>query len=269
MRRLVTAAAVAGMVTAATLIGAGSASAADTGTVYVVHGIPDTPVDVYVDGALTLDDFQPGTVAGPLALPAGTYDVAITAADAADDSSPVLSGSAEVAAGVSASLVAHLTAAGEPALTAFVNDTSTIAAGETRLVVRHTAAAPAVDVRAGGAVVLAGVTNPQQGELNIPAGTVSADVTLAGTSTVAIGPADLTLAEGTATFVHAVGSAEAGNLALVAFTITGLHSSPSGVPAGSGPADSPAATVLLIGLLAAGAGATVFGGRRLLAGRTS
>ena len=37
------------------------------------------------------------------------------------------------------------------------------------------------DVRAGGAVVLAGVTNPNEGVLNIPAGTVSADVVLAGT----------------------------------------------------------------------------------------
>ena len=56
----------------------------------VLHGIPDLVVDVYVNGDLTLDDFEPGDLAGPLALPAGTYSVAITAADAADDSSPVL-----------------------------------------------------------------------------------------------------------------------------------------------------------------------------------
>ena len=32
------------------LVTAPAAVAQDTGTVYVVHGVPDTPVDVYVDG---------------------------------------------------------------------------------------------------------------------------------------------------------------------------------------------------------------------------
>ena len=86
------------------------------------------------------------------------------------------------------------------------------------------------------------------------AGTVSADVTLARTDTVAIGPADLDLAEGSATFVHAIGSAEDKNLALVPFTVTGLHSTPSGVPAGSAPAP-----MLWILFLVAGVG-TVAGG---------
>ncbi|SOC58402.1 hypothetical protein SAMN05421879_13412, partial [Ornithinimicrobium cerasi] len=67
-----------------------------------------------------------------------------------------------------------------------------------------------------------------------PAGTVSADVTLAGTETVVLGPADLDLAEGTNTIVYAWGSAEAGNLDLAVQTIDGLHSSPEGVPSGQG-----------------------------------
>ena len=141
-------------------------------------------------------------------------------------------------------------------------------AGQTRLVVRHDAAAPAVDVRAGGTVVLAGVTNPKEGVLNIPAGSVDADVVLAGTDTVAIGPATLDLAEGSATFVHAVGSAKDGTLALVSFTIPGLHSAPGGVPAGSGPADSPVPTILLVALLTIGTAAVVVGGRRLHSERT-
>lgn len=215
------------------------ASAAQaTGTVYVVHGIPATPVDVYVDGARALDDFAPATTAGPLELPAGPHEVSIFAADAADGSgTAVLAGTADVPAGGNVSLVAHLTEAGEPALTPFVNDVTAVDAGKARLVVRHTAAAPAVDVRAGGAVVVPGLTNPNQAALVVPAGTVSADVVLAGTSTVAIGPADLNLAEGTATFVHAIGSAQEQTLALVPLVITGLHSAPSGVPAGTGPTE--------------------------------
>ncbi len=57
---------------------------------------------------------------------------------------------------------------------------------------------------------------------------------LAGTDTVAIGPADLDLKEGTATIVYAIGSAEGKTLDVVAQTITGLHSAPGGVPSGDG-----------------------------------
>lgn len=269
MRRALAATAAGGLALATAFLGAASASAADDATVYVVHGIPDLPVDVYVNGALTLDDFQPETVAGPLDLAPGSYDVAITAADATDDSSPLLTAKATVAAGDNVSLVANLDASGSPTVTAFVNDVSTVPAGESRVVVRHVAAAPAVDVRAGGKVVLSDVTNPNAGSLTVPAGTVSADVTLAGTDTVVIGPADLSLAEGTATFVHAVGSASDGTLGLVSFTVSGLHSAPGGVPAGTGPAGNawaiPVAGLVLVG----GVALLLTSGRRLRADRSA
>ena len=168
MRRLIAATAAGSLAVAAALFGALPASAADTAEVYVVHGIPGLPVDVYVNGALTLDDFQPETVAGPLDLPAGSYAIAITAADAADASAPLLTATADVAGGNSYSIVAHLDADGNPTITPYANDISTISAGQTRLVVRHDAAAPAVDVRAGGTVVLAGVTNPSRGRAEHP-----------------------------------------------------------------------------------------------------
>ena len=91
---------------------------------------------------------------------------------------------------------------------------------------------------------------------------------LAGTDTVVIGPADVTLKEGTATIVYAIGSAEQKTLGLVVQTISGLHSSPSGVPAGSGglAGDGVPAWVLLTAglglLLAAGGGARVAAARR-------
>jgi hypothetical protein len=51
---------------------------AATSKVSVVHGIPGQPVDVYVNGRKTLGDFEPGKVAGPLTLPEGDYDIALT-----------------------------------------------------------------------------------------------------------------------------------------------------------------------------------------------
>ena len=267
MRRLIAATAAGSLALAASLLAATPASAAQTAEVYVVHGVPGLTVDVYVNDEIALDDFAPETVAGPLALPAGSYDVKITAADAADASSPLLSATVELADGNSYTLVAHLNEGGEPTITPYGNDVSPIAAGNTRVVVRHDAAAPAVDVRAGGAVVLAGVTNPQEGVLNIPAATVEVDVVLAGTSTVAIGPATLDLAEGTAYFVHAVGSAEEGTLGLVTFTIADLHSAPGGVPAGTGPQGSAVPTILLVVMLTLGVAVVAVGGRRLYADR--
>jgi Domain of unknown function (DUF4397) len=246
----------------------GVASAADNASVTVVHGIPNTPVNVFVNGKLTLRNFAPGTVAGPLSLPAGSYQVKVFAAsNTAGTGTPVISAEAQVPAGANVSLVAHLDASGKPEITPFVNDVSRLAAGQARLIVRHTAAAPAVDIRAGGTPVIRGLTNPQQRVLNLPAGSVKADVVLAGTSTVAIGPADVDLKEGSATIVYAVGSATDKTLRLVVQTIADLNSAPSGVPAGTGGlADQgiPAWLVLTVGL---GLMAAIGGAARLATGR--
>ena len=72
---------------------------------------------------------------------------------------PVLSASADLPAGGDVTLVAHLDASGNPKITPFVNDVSSVPAGQARLVVRHTAAAPAVDVLAGRKPVVQGLSN--------------------------------------------------------------------------------------------------------------
>ncbi|GAA4884386.1 DUF4397 domain-containing protein [Actinomycetospora straminea] len=240
MRRLARAAGGVLIASAIALTTAGTAAAQETGTVYVVHGIPDTPVDVYVDGERALDDFAPGTSQGPLDLPSGPHQVAIFPADAADDSGEaLLSGQADVPAGGNVTLAAHLTAEGQPALSPLVNEVGSVPAGQARVVVRHLAAAPAVDVLAGGQPVVQGLTNPNQEALEVPAGTVSAAVAAAGTTDPVIGPADLTLEEGTTTFVHAIGSLDQNNLELVTFTVGGGDSAPNGVPAGA-PSGAPA-----------------------------
>ena len=141
---------------------------------------------------------------------------------------------------------------------------SAVPAGKARLTVRHDAAAPAVDVRAGGTAVITNLTNPNEKSLVTAAGTVSADVVLAGTTTVAIGPADLTLKEGTSTIVYAWGSASQNNLKLAVQTISGMHSSPGGVNAGTGgqaAAGSPWLAVALGGAVS-GAFALVLTRRR-------
>jgi hypothetical protein len=200
--------------------------------VSVFHGVPGLTVDVYANGERLLGDFKPGTVTQPQALDAGTYEIQLFKAGEGPDGTPAVEKSIKVLEGANATIAAHLSAEGEPQLTAFTNDTSKVDAGKARLTVRHVAAAPAVDVRAAGQPVFEGLTNPKQDTTVVDAGTVNADVTLAGTDTVAIGPADLNLKEGSDTVVYAWGSANDKNLALATQTLSGTEGTPKSAPAG-------------------------------------
>ena len=206
-----------------------------------------------------------------LDLPAGTYTVAITAADAADDSAPAI-GPVDLTleASTSYTAVAHLDASGDPTATLFTNDTSTTKPGEGRLTVRHVAAAPGVDVLAGTDAVITNLENPDEKVLNLPAGTVPASVVATGTTEPALlGPADVAVTEGTNTILYAWGDATAdpSTLALATQVIEGLHSDPTAVQAGELGlvAESGSATVwpfALGGLVVLGAAALGFAGRR-------
>lgn len=259
--------------TVAAFLGAPQARAADTATVSVLHGVPDATVDVWANGQPLLTNFAPGTLTDPQQLPAGSYDLKVVRAGAGLESEAVIEArGVQVPAGVNVTVVAHLDASGAPKLTPFVNDTAMVEAGKGRLTVRHTAAAPGVDVRADGQPAFRNLTNPNEASAVLPAGSVNADVVLAGTETVAIGPADVDVAEGAHTIVYAWGSAEANNLKLAVQVIDGMGSHPGGVPAGDGgaAAGSDAVRWALIGgtaLLAAG-GVLMLGRRRPVATRT-
>jgi hypothetical protein len=251
---------------------AAPAQASDA-TVSVLHAIPAGAgadvVDVYAGDTMLIDDFTPGTLE-TLTVPAGTYDLAVFAdGEGPGNGTAVLEAAGvEVPAGANATVTANLSADGTPALNVFVNDISAIAAGEARLTVRHIAAAPAVDITADGSVLFSDLTNPNEAMADVPAGSYEAAVVLAGTDTVAIGPADLDLAEGANTIVYAWGSAEAGNLALAVQTIDGLGSAPGGVPAGGGSTAAGSslplwsiALMIFAAIVAAGAGMRVAAAR--------
>ncbi|MGW3095115.1 DUF4397 domain-containing protein [Streptomyces sp. NPDC001102] len=219
-------------VTAGASASAQPQASGDQAMVSVLHAVPGLTVDVYAGNKELIPDFKPGTLTDPMKLDAGSYDIKIFKEGEGPDGTPAIEKKVDVPAGANATLVAHLTADGKPTLDAYVNDMSKIPAGKARLTVRHVAAAPAVDVRANGTPVFKDLVNPKEAKGEVAAGTVSADVVLAGTDTVAIGPAKLDLAEGTNTVVYAWGSAADKNLQLKTESLTGMHSAPSGVPAG-------------------------------------
>jgi Domain of unknown function (DUF4397) len=264
MRRMILATGAAGLMAAAGF--AAPAVAADgEAQLSVLHGVPDLTVDVWVDGALTLDDFAPGTLAGPLALPAGGYSLAITASDAGSADEAVIGPvDVELEGGGNYTAVANLDAEGNPTANFYTNDVSAIEAGKSKLTVRHTAAAPEVDILAGDTAVIEGLANPDEQTLTLDPGTVPAAVAAAGTTEPVIGPADVAVAEGTHTVVYAWGSLDDGNLQLAVQNIEGLHSNPGAVPGGrSGAAADDAGTGAAVaggaaaGLLLLGAGTVV------------
>lgn len=149
---------------AATLLAipAGTSGAQASADIMLLHGIPGIDVDVAVDGAVVIPGFEPGdmqdrssfagqTLVNLEVRPAGTEDVAI---------GPVAS--FDVPASGSWTVVAHLDADGTPTLTPFENDTSPAGDGEGRLTVRHTAAAPVVDIILGDARPVENLSNPDE-----------------------------------------------------------------------------------------------------------
>ena len=99
--------------------------------------------------------------------------------------------------------------AGRPApqLGVFTNDVSNAGAGKARVIVRHLADAPAVDVLAGGAPLINALANPGSAAAVVPAGTYPIEVVADANNAIsAFGPADLTFNAGTTTVVYAVGS---------------------------------------------------------------
>ncbi|HET6776080.1 MAG TPA: DUF4397 domain-containing protein [Acidimicrobiales bacterium] len=259
MRRLLTGAAAALLLVATGSAAADARPSQEAGArIHLLHGIPDTPVDVEANGENVIEGFEFGdtedlsalagqTLAGLTVKAAGTDDVAIDGGDLA------LPAEGNVTA------VAHLDAEGTPTLTVFENDTSAVAAGQGRLVVRHTAAAPAVDVKANGEVAFSDLSNPNEAAADLPAGTVTAEVVPTGADEpVVIGPADLPVAEGSSLIVYAVGSLDGGTLQTLTETIDGLGSAPGAVQTGNSPVDD-GATGSLPWILA-GAGALAAGG---------
>lgn len=249
----------------AALVSATSAGAQESPRIHLLHGIPDTDVDVYVGGSPVFEGFAFGD-AQDLSAFAGTTLTDIEVRLAGTDTVAISVPSLALPSSGNYTAIAHLDAEGTPTISVFENDTSTIAAGEGRLVVRHTAAAPEVDIRAGGAVAFAAVPNGAEGAVDLAAGTVTADVVPAGADEpVVIGPADLPIAEGSSLIVYAVGSLEAETLTVLTESIDGLGSAPAAVNTGNSPvSDSGSGLVYAVAaaLIAATAAFGVFRFRR-------
>ncbi len=184
-------------------------------TISAIHGIPGlpAPVEVVIDGTSAFF-FNYTDIIGPVEIPSGptTLELRLNGAT-------VLSANVVLENAMEYSVIAHLTETGQNTVTLFEEDLSPIAAGQARVAVRHTAQAPAVDVgidqMGANVLTIPGLTNPNSAAVDVPVGSYDATLFLAGTSTVALGPAPLTFDEDVSYQVYAIGDASAPNFTVV------------------------------------------------------
>ena len=204
----------AGMVAFSLMAAAGSASAdtakAAKAKLWVLHGVPGAKVDVCVNGAEAKSNFT-YKQRFSADLVAGTYKVQVRAAESGTCTGAViLSANPKLRAGKNYTAVAGLNAKGSPKLFLFGNDVRKTDAGNARLSVRHTAAAPAVDVWANGAPLVTKVRNGDSWTAQVPEHDYTVRVAPHGTTITVIGPRTFSLDKGMAYQVYATGSAKAG-----------------------------------------------------------
>lgn len=227
------------------------AAAAGETEVVVVHGVPGVTVDVLVDGAAAITDFQYGSIV-KVVLPSKSYKIDIVAAGTTGPA--VLSGTFALPAGASVTLAAHLTAGangiGTPTLKAYVNQR-----GGTGIQPFHLANFGAVDVLAGGSAALKGVTNGQTARIDVPGGTSVPGVGLAaaGSTTAALSLGTVTVPEGVLILAYAIG--DANDLQVITEVIP-VSAVPHSVPSGLAPS-VPGTTVLALALALVAAGLMV------------
>ena len=243
------------------------AAAQDSGSsatrINLINGIPGSSVDVVVDGMEVISGFEFRDTYDLSGL-AGQSANNVVFTEAGTDTELLSVDSLDLPESGNISVLLHLKVDGSTTLSTFENDLSRIAAGDSRLVVRHLAAAPAVDVLAAGEAVFQGLGNGQERRADLPAGDVTATLVPSGEDgPIIIGPADLPLVEGDQLIVYGLGSVEEDTMTVLTEVISGLGSAPSAVNTGNSPVGEPSLTggLTVAALVAVGIG-TGFSVRR-------
>lgn len=201
--------------------------------VTIVHGLPEFTADIYVNGDLLLSGFQPEEATDPMELPAGSYAVEIRDAGAPENSAPALEADLDVPGGKNLSVIAHLDGSGNPTVSVFDNDLARVPPGRARLLVRHQAEAPPVELMVDGESLLTGVASGDEGERVVAA--ARSEIAIASEDGESlVDPTSVNLEEGTAYYLYLIGSSTEATLDLMVQRVTGVESAPSGVATGLG-----------------------------------
>lgn len=192
--------------------------AAGDACVNIVHASPDAPaVDIFVDGALAVENLAFGAATGWVALPAGEHQVQVAPTGEAADAA-VIDANVELMADMAYEVaavgpVAEITPAIFPVDLAVSEDAENAAVR----VIHVSPDAPAVDVAVkGGDVLIENLAFPDGSDyLMVPAGTYDLEVRPTGTTDVALDLPGVELMAGHAYSVYAIGTLADGTLTVL------------------------------------------------------
>lgn len=197
-----------------------------------VHGVRGFFADVYLDDELILAGFAPERITEPLELEPGTHRIDLREADAPADADPAVTKEFDVPADGKLTAVAHWTGVEECIITLYDETGDSATAGSGRLIARHAAATPEVEVTVdddrGRSLAPAKqfVESVKPGDHTVAMRGLGEDRSGSKSSKVPV-------PEGGARVVYLVGSAKADTLGLLTQTVDGLESNPGGVPTGN------------------------------------
>lgn len=226
----------AGAATPTSLVNTGGPIPSKDAAVQILHGVPKTPVDLYVNGKALATNFTTGSIAGPVKLAPGNYQVALYAAipNAPKDTSArtdaaLLDKSVTVGTDP-ATVVAYLGQDGKPAVSAYTERFSTLPAGRSRVLVRHLMSFGPAEVFVNGKSI--GTVKPgDETSADVAAG--SALVELKGPDGQSVYKATVKVPAGELASFTAIGSPADKSAELMLQRFTGLQqAAPAAVPTG-------------------------------------
>ncbi len=207
-------------------------------TLTFVQGIHDSgPLDVWVNGVLTLPGLTYGTVT-PLNVPSGSYNIAVRQAPSTQSEFPYFPVSTvNLSAGENATMVFNENNSALHVQNTYTNSTATTPAGQATVIVANTAQLGAVDVYAGNSKVMSDLAYPNQDSVSLPAGNVQLSIVANGSSgpnSSLFSPVNLSLTAGHVYIVYAAGT-EASNAltAVQSYTVGETYTASGYVMAGS------------------------------------
>ena len=209
--------------------------AASEAGIQLLHGVPGAEVDVYVNGTAIATGFEAGTIAGPIAMAPGDYEVALYAstdlppADMADRSDEALFTQMVPVGGSAASVVAHLDADGDIAISPFLEQLSAVDPGQGRLMIRHLMAAGDAEATVNGEVV-GSLAPGEEAAVEVDAGPI--EVEIVGSDGSVLASASIAIDDGELVALSAIGAPGA-SAELVVQRYSGLATAPAAVPTGN------------------------------------
>ena len=253
MKRMATVGILAAVITA---LGAGAALAAQAESrLTIIHAIPGEggfPADIYLDGELVVEEMTFGTVTEATTVASGPHEVAIYPEGADPETEePALAADIDLDEGADATVVAGLTNSGDPTLAVYVNNADPVGAGEARVVLRHQAEAPAVDLLVNGEPVALEVSNGDEASAEVEAGPITLSLVPSAEGDESLFQTDVDLSEGSAFLIYGIGSVEGGSFDVAVQQVAGLQTPPEGIPTGTGGAAGTAVPIWLLGAMGA------------------